>query len=59
LHQLKDQNNYIKDTTAWTIARVCEFCPKVIKQDNLQQILMEFFLVLEHAPAHVAIKICW
>jgi len=59
LQQLKDQNNYIKDTTAWTIARVCEFCPNVIKQDNLQQILMEFFLVLEHAPAPVAIKICW
>mmetsp|Transcript_14784 Transcript_14784/g.31758 ORF Transcript_14784/g.31758 Transcript_14784/m.31758 type:complete len:862 (-) Transcript_14784:329-2914(-) len=61
LERLKDpnENPYVKDTAAWTIARVCEFVPRVITPTNLNDILLHFFQALEQAAPTVAIKICW
>ena len=49
LGRLKDpnENAYVKDTAAWTIARVCEFVPAVITPTNLNDILLHFFQALE------------
>ena len=49
LERLKDpnENPYVKDTAAWTIARVCEFVPRVITPTNLNDILLHFFNALE------------
>mmetsp|Transcript_25568 Transcript_25568/g.35285 ORF Transcript_25568/g.35285 Transcript_25568/m.35285 type:complete len:852 (+) Transcript_25568:355-2910(+) len=56
--QLKDPNTHIKDTTAWMLARVCEFVPSVLTAETLPQILSELLGALNEAP-HVAQKVCW
>jgi len=63
LQAMKDPSNQVKDTTAWTIGRICEFCHgekgghQVIRADNIQTILAVLLEGLKGEP-HVAEKIC-
>lgn len=63
LKAMKDQNNHVKDTTAWTLSRIFELlhCPSsgfsVISPANLQQVLGVLLEGIKDAP-NVAEKVC-
>ncbi|MQL94569.1 hypothetical protein Taro_027223, partial [Colocasia esculenta] len=60
---LKDQNNHVKDTTAWTLGRIFEFLHgstmeiPVITHENCQQILTVLLHSMKDVP-NVAEKAC-
>ncbi|CAA6672973.1 unnamed protein product [Spirodela intermedia] len=60
---MKDQNNHVKDTTAWTLGRIFEFLhgsameAPVITRENCQQILTVLLHSMKDAP-NVAEKAC-
>lgn len=63
LNAMGDENNHVKDTTAWTLSRIFELlhCPSsgfsVITPENLQRILKVLLESLKDAP-NVAEKVC-
>ncbi|KAL2901998.1 Importin subunit beta-1 [Bienertia sinuspersici] len=63
LKAMNDQNNHVKDTTAWALSRIFELlhCPasgfSVITATNLQPILGVLLESIKDTP-HVAEKIC-
>lgn len=63
LNALKDENNQVKDTTAWTLGRIFEFLhgptvqSPVITQANLQSIVAALLESIKDAP-NVADKVC-
>lgn len=63
LNAMKDENNHVKDTTAWTLSRIFELlhCPasgfSVISPDNLNRILGVLLEGVKDAP-NVAEKVC-
>lgn len=63
LNALKDENNQVKDTTAWTLGRIFEFLhgptvqSPVITQANLQSIVAALLESIKDA-ANVADKVC-
>ncbi|WCJ28005.1 Importin subunit beta-1 [Euphorbia peplus] len=63
LNAMKDGNNHVKDTTAWTLSRVFELlhCPangfSVISPENLHRIVAVLLESVNDAP-HVAEKVC-
>lgn len=60
---MKDPNNHVKDTTAWTLGRIFEFLhgstveTPVITQENCQQILTVLLQSMKDVP-NVAEKAC-
>lgn len=63
LNALKDENNQVKDTTAWTLGRIFEFLhgptvqSPVITPANLQSIVAALLESIKDAP-NVADKVC-
>ncbi|GAB4834003.1 Importin subunit beta-1 [Ancistrocladus abbreviatus] len=63
LKAMRDENNHVKDTTAWTLSRIFELlhCPgsgfSVISPSNLQQVLGVLLESIKDAP-NVAEKVC-
>ncbi|KAJ0088295.1 hypothetical protein Patl1_31405 [Pistacia atlantica] len=63
LNAMRDENNQVKDTTAWTLSRIFELlhCPasgfSVISPDNLQRVLTVLLESIKDAP-NVAEKVC-
>ncbi|XP_065852415.1 importin subunit beta-1 [Euphorbia lathyris] len=63
LNAMKDGNNHVKDTTAWTLSRIFELlhCPangfSVISPENLHRIVAVLLESINDAP-HVAEKVC-
>ncbi|XP_050208574.1 importin subunit beta-1-like [Mercurialis annua] len=63
LTAMKDGNNHVKDTTAWTLSRIFELlhCPaggfSVISPENLHRIVAVLLESINDAP-HVAEKVC-
>ncbi|KAH7553884.1 hypothetical protein JRO89_XS12G0071900 [Xanthoceras sorbifolium] len=63
LNAMQDENNHVKDTTAWTLSRIFELlhCPSsgfsVISPENLQRILAVLLESIKDAP-NVAEKVC-
>uniref|UniRef100_A0A7R9T9Y0 Importin N-terminal domain-containing protein n=1 Tax=Prasinoderma coloniale TaxID=156133 RepID=A0A7R9T9Y0_9VIRI len=62
LQALKDPNIMVKDSTAWTIGRICEvlhgFDPPVLNAAAIEQLLRELLPVINDTPS-VAEKVCW
>lgn len=62
LNAMRDENNHVKDTTAWTLSRIFELlhCPatgfSVISPENLQRILTVLLESIKDAP-NVAEKV--
>ncbi|XP_010267533.1 PREDICTED: importin subunit beta-1-like [Nelumbo nucifera] len=60
---MKDPNNHVKDTTAWTLGRIFEFLhgstveTPIITQANCQEIIKVLLQVMKDAP-NVAEKAC-
>eukprot|EP00897_Mesotaenium_endlicherianum_P002367 jgi/Mesen1/2158/ME000152S01245 len=63
LQAMKDENNHVKDTTAWTLGRIFQFLhgasvdTPVINAGNLQLILQVLLESIKDAP-NVAEKVC-
>ncbi|KAJ9180537.1 hypothetical protein P3X46_008765 [Hevea brasiliensis] len=63
LNAMKDENNHVKDTTAWTLSRVFELLHSpangfsVICPENLHRIVAVLLESVNDAP-HVAEKVC-
>lgn len=63
LRAMKDENNHVKDTTAWTLSRIFELLHNpaagysVISPENLQQVLQVLLEGIQDAP-NVAEKVC-
>ncbi|KAH9556956.1 hypothetical protein CY35_07G060100 [Sphagnum magellanicum] len=63
LSAMKDENNHVKDTTAWTLGRIFEFLHgpnvqfPVITQENLPMILTVLLESIKDSP-NVAEKVC-
>lgn len=63
LQAMKDENNHVKDTTAWTLGRIFEFLhgpsleAPVINQTNLPLILAVLLEAIKDTP-NVAEKVC-
>ena len=63
LNAIRDENNNVKDTTAWTLSRIFEFlhCPasgfSVISPEKLERIVTVLLESINDAP-HVAEKVC-
>lgn len=58
LRLVKDDNDVVKDTAAWTIGRICEFLPEVIEEATLRQMMTIFVEALSFTPK-VACNVCW
>lgn len=59
INLLSDQSAAVRDTTAWTIGRVCEILPSVaLGEDFLAPLLSGLFEGLL-AEARVAANVCW
>lgn len=60
---MKDENNHVKDTTAWTLRRIFEFLDgpsleaPVITESNLTTILAVILEAIKDTP-NVAEKVC-
>ncbi|PON42505.1 Importin subunit beta-1s [Parasponia andersonii] len=63
LKAMKDENNHVKDTTAWTLSRIFELLHSpaggysVISSENLQRVVQILLEGIEDAP-NVAEKVC-
>eukprot|EP01006_Ploeotia_vitrea_P034310 TRINITY_DN65737_c5_g2_i4.p1 TRINITY_DN65737_c5_g2~~TRINITY_DN65737_c5_g2_i4.p1 ORF type:complete len:893 (-),score=494.38 TRINITY_DN65737_c5_g2_i4:214-2850(-) len=55
---LKDQNDNVKDTAAWTIGRICDLLPGTIQQSWLDGLMTQFVHSLEDRPS-IASNVCW
>ncbi|KAJ6316022.1 hypothetical protein OIU78_019325 [Salix suchowensis] len=63
LNAMRDENNHVKDTTAWALSRIFEFlhCPasgfSVVSPENLQRIVTVLLESINDAP-NVSEKVC-
>eukprot|EP00232_Nephroselmis_pyriformis_P010626 CAMPEP_0182887156 /NCGR_PEP_ID=MMETSP0034_2-20130328/20649_1 /TAXON_ID=156128 /ORGANISM="Nephroselmis pyriformis, Strain CCMP717" /LENGTH=872 /DNA_ID=CAMNT_0025020509 /DNA_START=157 /DNA_END=2772 /DNA_ORIENTATION=- len=57
LTAMMDENAHVKDTTAWTIGRICELLHSCINANNLPTIVGVLVESLKAEP-HVAAKVC-
>lgn len=57
IYHLKDQSPQVKDTTAWTIGRICEFVPETTEQ-CLPQLMTALLESLTDTPK-VSSNVCW
>lgn len=49
MHNMQDSSQYVKDTTAWTIGRICEFHPEAI-QNHLNNLIHVLGTALSEPP---------
>mmetsp|Transcript_33096 Transcript_33096/g.87373 ORF Transcript_33096/g.87373 Transcript_33096/m.87373 type:complete len:871 (-) Transcript_33096:190-2802(-) len=54
---LRDPSVFVKDTTAFTLGRICESCPEAIPAGHLQSVVEHLLLCLDDAP-RVALQAC-
>lgn len=59
IERMYDNSIPVRDTTAWTIGRICDIIPDVaISEDYLKPLLKALVSGLE-AEARVAANVCW
>lgn len=54
-----DEMVQVKDTSAWTIGRVCEQCPNVLLNDKYLLPLLNVLTNSLTAEPRVAVNVCW
>lgn len=57
LAHMKDPVPYVKDTTAWTLGRICNFHPEAVEQ-FIPQLVLVLLDSLNDVP-RVAANVCW
>jgi len=55
---MSDENVVVRDTTAWTIGRICEAIPEAVLSSNLDILITTLITGLGSEP-RVAANICW
>ncbi|KIJ47360.1 hypothetical protein M422DRAFT_59555 [Sphaerobolus stellatus SS14] len=56
---MSDENTHVKDTTAWTLGRVCDLVPESIKvEEHLHPLISAFVNGLDDSPRIVS-NCCW
>jgi importin subunit beta-1 len=59
IDMMSDENTHVKDTTAWTLGRVCDMVPEAIRIDEQLHLLISAFVNgLEDKPRIVS-NCCW
>jgi importin subunit beta-1 len=59
IDMLRDENSMVKDTTAWTLGRICELVVSVIQPDvHLQPLVFTLVETLDDQPRIVS-NACW
>lgn len=58
LGHLKDPQQHVVDTAAWTLGRICAIVPETISKDMLPQLMAAFVYGLQLHPK-IASHICW
>lgn len=59
IDMMTDENTHVKDTTAWTLGRVCDMVPEAIKvEDHLHPLVSAFVNGLDDTPRIVS-NCCW
>lgn len=58
LNQMKDPHPLVKDTTAWTVGRICSILPEVIDPTTLPLLMQSLIHGLTESPK-VASNVCW
>ncbi|XP_077997215.1 importin subunit beta-1-like [Glandiceps talaboti] len=56
---LTDESVVVRDTTAWTIGRVCELLPEAVINDTYLQALLDGLKAGLLAEPRVAANVCW
>ncbi|BHF61223.1 Importin subunit beta-1 [Sparganum proliferum] len=59
INLLRDQSSAVRDTTAWTIGRVCEILPEVALTDGYLVPLLQGLLDGLSSEPRVAANVCW
>ncbi|VDL92291.1 unnamed protein product [Schistocephalus solidus] len=59
INLLRDQSSAVRDTTAWTIGRVCEILPEVALTDAYLVPLLQGLLDGLSSEPRVAANVCW
>ncbi|VDN09518.1 unnamed protein product [Dibothriocephalus latus] len=59
INLLRDQSSAVRDTTAWTIGRVCEILPEVALTDTYLVPLLQGLLDGLSSEPRVAANVCW
>lgn len=58
LGHMKDPHPMVKDTTAWTVGRICSLLPEVIEPATLPALMQVLVAGLSETPK-VASNVCW
>ncbi|KAH7099422.1 karyopherin Kap95 [Auriculariales sp. MPI-PUGE-AT-0066] len=59
IEMMRDVNLHVKDTTAWTLGRICDLLTATIKPDtHLQPLVMALVAGLEDSP-RIVTNCCW
>ena len=58
INLMADENVVVRDTTAWTIGRICEAIPDAVLSSNLDLLIETLIKGLSSEP-RVAANICW
>ena len=56
---LDDAEDLVKNSSAWTISRICEFAPSALSQEAIPQLCHQFILAIPKSEAGTAEKLCW
>ncbi|CAK9292404.1 unnamed protein product [Gordionus sp. m RMFG-2023] len=56
---LKDSVLLVRDTTSWTIGRICEFLPEIVLNPSILNPLLSALVENLSSEAKIAVNICW
>lgn len=59
INALKDSSVVVRDTTAWTLGRVCELSPEAAVNEQYLNVLLEALVLSLKAEPRVAANVCW
>uniref|UniRef100_A0A2P2HWX4 Importin subunit beta-1-like n=1 Tax=Hirondellea gigas TaxID=1518452 RepID=A0A2P2HWX4_9CRUS len=59
INALKDSSVAVRDTTAWTLGRVCELSPEAAVKEAYLSMLLEALVLSLKAEPRVAANVCW
>lgn len=55
---VRDKNDEVKDTAAWTVGRICDLVPQAVGKESLKGLMQTAAEALKAEP-RVAAKMCW
>jgi importin subunit beta-1 len=59
INLMRDESVVVRDTTAWTIGRICELIPEAVLNPNYLTVLLEALVMGLAAEPRVSANVCW